>query len=723
MVSAHPGGPGGGIDEALYGALDYAACGYVVAPVTIRIDTEGKKRPVFHTHWEKDPDAVSSDPDQLAAWARRWPGCGWHAPCGPNGFVTVDGDRGQGVTRGGMAAVKDGVAEWFRAGGPTSPMTATTRSGGRHWYFAAPQEPIHNSEGKVLPGVDVRGDGGTVFIGGTTVWGPDGEPAGSYDVERVVPVSELPALPDSWARRLRDASGGGKTGETPAASPTLHSADDMHDLEWVRARHADAVRRANTLVAGDFRHGFFSAAVNLYKAADRGIGSRAEADELLREAVWRVWAAEPDANDRTWVAEARHRARVQPWPAPASERSPDRHSDADAGSPAGEAAELAGTGDGSTLGEPDEPEPVERTSWYFTDLSDVLGDDIEQEPPPAVLRRSDGAALLYAGRVNGVLGESESGKSWVAQHAAVQVIADGGDVAYFDMEDSKAGVVGRLRQLGAEPEAIRAHFAYIAPEDHLSLAGGQAWQDWADVVQARPWALLVVDGFNLAMDLLGMDMDNNREAGRFVTTFLRPMARESGAALFYVDHVPKDPSGRNKGGIGAQAKRAYTDGCCMRAEIDTPFGRGQSGRLRLTVDKDRHGHVRGVSEEGKNIGMFKLLSTDAETGAVQAEIESFMGVGPKEPTVVMEKVSIFLQGDPEAWFTTRTIRDGVEGKAATIADALNRLRIRGMVERRTVGKQKVEYQFKKRFTRFIADVDDATRAGEPPDDWEPDDED
>ena len=87
-----------------------------------------------------------------------------------------------------------------------------------------------------------------------------------------------------------------------------------------------------------------------------------------------------------------------------------------------------------------------------------LDEEID-EVRPSVAKRADGVALLYPSRVNTIFGRSESGKSWFTLACALSVIADGGHVLVVDCEDSKAGLIHRLRSLGV-PTELRRRIAY-----------------------------------------------------------------------------------------------------------------------------------------------------------------------------------------------------------------------------------------------------------------------
>lgn len=62
-----------------------------------------------------------------------------------------------------------------------------------------------------------------------------------------------------------------------------------------------------------------------------------------------------------------------------------------------------------------------------------------------------------------------------------------------------------------------------------------------------------------------------------------------------------------------------TTGCAINVDVVEPFGRGMTGRLRLTVDKDRPGHVRAAALEAKAIGSAVL--TSGADGSVTVEIQ------------------------------------------------------------------------------------------------------
>lgn len=102
---------------------------------------------------------ATTDPEQIAAWAARYPGANLGIAMGTvSGIIALDVDPKNGGP--------DSLAELIAKHGP---MPATTRqitgSGGEHWYFKAPPGmSVTNSAGKLGRGLDVRGDGGLVVV-------------------------------------------------------------------------------------------------------------------------------------------------------------------------------------------------------------------------------------------------------------------------------------------------------------------------------------------------------------------------------------------------------------------------------------------------------------------------------------------------------------------------------------------------------------------------------
>jgi hypothetical protein len=302
--------------------------------------------------------------------------------------------------------------------------------------------------------------------------------------------------------------------------------------------------------------------------------------------------------------------------------------------------------------------PEARSSWLPVDLDAVLEGDAA-DPPPEILLRADGQALLYRGRVHMIVGEPETGKGWLVLRACAERLMLGELVIYVDFEDTAAGIVGRLRALGVTDDRILEFFRYVRPDEPLAKVDPRTIAPGA--------ALVVLDGVTEALSLFGFKLESNTDQAHLLALVARPFA-ETGAAVVLVDHVPKDREHRGRGAIGAQHKLAGTDVTYVVRAI-RPFGRGLTGRSKLTVDKDRPGYIRAVSAGAKVVGEVAFES-DAETGRMAVEVfPAEDEAGGFRPTALMERISRFLEGR-ELAVSGRAIREGVHGQTEAKLRAL-----------------------------------------------------
>jgi hypothetical protein len=314
------------------------------------------------------------------------------------------------------------------------------------------------------------------------------------------------------------------------------------------------------------------------------------------------------------------------------------------------------------------------TSWAPVDLLGHVA-----PAAPEILRRGDGEALLYRGRVHYFAGEPESLKTWAALLAGVQTMRTGSIVGFIDFEDGPGAVLERLRALGATDQEIGERFHYVRPEEPLSEA---AWADLGEVLAERP-ALVVVDGVTEAMSLHGLDLGKNPDVARFHAMLPRRIA-DAGAAVVLIDHVTKDRTTRGRFALGAGHKLAGVDGAAYTFDLLQPASRGGFGLARIGVVKDRPGYVRGFASSGGRVGELYL---GAEDGAVLAELRCPIeaaedGLGP-----AARRVLAVLPEAGQGEMTVRMIGDllaedhlGPPLRARTVQRALNDLVGQGLVD-------------------------------------------
>jgi hypothetical protein len=315
------------------------------------------------------------------------------------------------------------------------------------------------------------------------------------------------------------------------------------------------------------------------------------------------------------------------------------------------------------------------TTWAPVNLTPVLAGEY-LDPPPTMLRRTDGTALFYAGGVHTVSGESESGKTWLCLLAALQELDKHEHVTFVDFEDRADRVIARLLALGARPDQIRDQFAYIRPDRPLDDTGrGQL----EPAIHGR--TLVIVDGVTEAMTLHGYDLNGNQDSALFQALLPRWIA-DRGPAVAMIDHVVKDKEKQDRHAIGAQHKLAGIDGAAYMVKTIQPFARGKRGIAQILIAKDRPGYVREQAF-GKVIGEFALDGSINDVTVI-AELNPPGRISgrsddgrPFEPTHVMERVSAYVATNPG--LSKKAIEDAQNGRAATTRLALELLVTRGYI--------------------------------------------
>ncbi len=132
---------------------------------------------------------------------------------------------------------------------------------------------------------------------------------------------------------------------------------------------------------------------------------------------------------------------------------------------------------------------VIESSWIPKQIEET---DLDDENPPSMLKREDGNCLLYAGKVNAIFGESESGKTWIALEAIRQELAKNNIVFYLDFEDSARSIINRLKTLKVPTDKFKL-FRYANPDEPLGEGIGEIMR--TQIMAYLP-TLIVVDGVN-----------------------------------------------------------------------------------------------------------------------------------------------------------------------------------------------------------------------------------
>ena len=332
---------------------------------------------------------------------------------------------------------------------------------------------------------------------------------------------------------------------------------------------------------------------------------------------------------------------------------------------------------------PSQPaEPVlsdDESSWKPIPLKDYF-DGLFQAPSATILKRSDGAGLIYPGKVHSFYGESESGKSWIAQIATAELLKTDQKVIYIDFESDAIDIVNRLKVLGVSRANLLQYFSYIRPDGPRDVNDSY----WQDILEPDSAVLVIIDGVTEALTMWGGQTKDNDEITRWMRIFPRTVATASGAAVVLIDHITKNAETRGRFAIGGQSKLATIDGAAYLCEPIELLAPGKIGTISLRVTKDRPGDVRrrAGAQRGKDRMQEAAIFTIDSTRPL---MEYVIGVPLREDEAdankefkKLKEVAEFIHNNPGA--TRRIVQDGVTGSKESIGGIIGDLVAGGWVE-------------------------------------------
>lgn len=250
---------------------------------------------------------------------------------------------------------------------------------------------------------------------------------------------------------------------------------------------------------------------------------------------------------------------------------------------------------------------VLRGSRRHADIAGMLSGGLPEPPVPTVLHRSDGPGLFYAGQVNLLFGDPESGKTLIALAALTELAAAGARAVFIDLDhNGPDAIVGRLLAFGVDAGYLAdpGLFRYIEPEDRNDLLDVTAFlRTW------RP-GVAVVDSVGELLPLLGRKSNDPDDYTGAHADVLKPLAA-AGAAVIGIDHLAKNTDSRAAGPTGTAAKRRAVSGASLRVAVKDQFVPGRGGSAWLTINKDRHGGLRRhcpIGSKEPPAGLFVLTS-------------------------------------------------------------------------------------------------------------------
>lgn len=335
-----------------------------------------------------------------------------------------------------------------------------------------------------------------------------------------------------------------------------------------------------------------------------------------------------------------------------------------------------GTATAATVFPVPPPPSEEHGNTLYVDVAALLDGGLPDPPEPVLLYRGDGVALFYAGQVNLVFGDPESGKTMLVLAAASEVLKAGRRVQVIDLDhNGPDATIYKLLDMGAPESALRNPelFRYVEPEDKAHLLAVVA-----DAKQWRP-AVAVVDSVGELLPMMRLSSNSPDDFTIAHTAVLKPLAM-AGACVLAVDHLPKNSETRSSGPTGTMAKRRAIGGASLRVTINEPFAPGRQGSAFLSVHKDRHGGLRRhCPTEGRepSAGLFMVDSTGHEISYSIRPPQ--LGDAAKAAGVSPEDLAALDRLDP-APASVRDVKERLRWNSQRASDALRAWRSRNVPE-------------------------------------------
>lgn len=286
--------------------------------------------------------------------------------------------------------------------------------------------------------------------------------------------------------------------------------------------------------------------------------------------------------------------------------------------------------------------------------------------------------IVYPGKRHVFSGPPESAKTLVAYIVILEVLRHAGTVVLIDFEMGGYDARARLVELGASSSEID-HVHYLEPDEPAN-------DDRIQLLIGLEPALVVIDAAAGAYQLEGLDDNKRGDVEKWSRLYVQRFWRH-GIATIVIDHVPKDTENRGRYAIGSERKLGSAD-VHLGFDTITPISRGTEGKYKITTHKDRG----GVLKRGRLADVH--LESDPDTHQIGWDITAATAGGDDDqghyfrPTGLMEKVSIYLEHQPEA-VGRNAIADAIGGTKKYVLAAVNALVREGYVaDLETAGRSK-----------------------------------
>jgi AAA domain len=258
------------------------------------------------------------------------------------------------------------------------------------------------------------------------------------------------------------------------------------------------------------------------------------------------------------------------------------------------------------------------------------------------------------------------GKSLAVLVAAVEVVAQGGKVVIFDVENGSDEYARRLEDVlqhrnGDLMDACQERLRYY---EFPTLKLDWTPEEWARSIDGAD--LVIFDSSRMALSSVGLSEDANDDYAAFVNALGVPLARANSAVLI-LDNVGHGDGGHPR---GASAKGDLNEVVFELSAVE-PFDRDTRGKVIWRRKRQRFSGVPVAMEQVIGGGAFELPKPLAQD----------RDADPREfrPTGKMEKVSQVVEAEPGC--STNFIEEHVKGKKEYTYKALQVLLAEGYIRR------------------------------------------
>lgn len=669
-------------DQLAVAAWGYAARGWRVLPVHWVVeDSNGRRCSCRETPWMPSCPNTGKHPvgdnwNGLATNDRNRIGALWCAEhVGANigiatgqasGIWVLDVDEGvrkDGTLKEGRAALARLQARY-----EALPETFTVRTGGggdQRYFLLPPGLEIKSVAGKFgeeFPDIDVRGEGGQV------VAPPSVSGKGAYVVADPRPLVYAP----DWLIRFLEEKGLAKwktnghdtaTHQVPSAiEPAGTQIPAMPTPSWVAGSITAKIHAVRTAPDGQGNDTINDMAFQIGQYIPRGWVEFEDAKQRLEEAV-ESWT-HPHPNYRYTIDRSLRQGVAKPYVSrTGNDDVPEeeyferlvwkREMFLRADEEARRRRALENT------------VPVESVSAA---LDAILSGDRGDVPTVGLVTDGDGAALFYAGLVNGVFGDASAGKSLLIADVQTGILNSGGIVVHWEFDNnSQRLLVRRLLNAGAQAEAIRSRFVILrslADRDHLA----------PDV--ATNTRLVTLDALSPAIASLGMKVNDSEGVDSAFAAYFGPFTVH-GACGLYIDHIGHENTDRQR---GSKRKFDATQGALYEMQKRAQFRRGARGLSVLQLRKDNPagaGEVDGTSwfveYESHGDGLVRTTVRGLPSDLSLAR-------GPGADEAVKRAVLDHMRGS-DGPFSKSSLEKNVPGRGEVVREAVAELLREGAIRR------------------------------------------